>query len=109
MGCIGSFRLRALENAYLEIRGRVHSGHTGMSLTTDCEMAELDAAAVFPLHYSVFQGDIKKVAALCRSEDINKKDPHGQLAFISQWSPATLTSRRLLLQFYVLQVTRHFI
>jgi ankyrin repeat protein len=43
-------------------------------------MAEQDAAAVFPLHYSVFQGDIKKVAALCRSEDINKKDPHGNTA-----------------------------
>jgi hypothetical protein len=55
-------------------------------------MAEQDAAAVFPLHYSVFQGDIKKVAALCRSEDINKKDPHGQLAFKSQIVRNTLIS-----------------
>jgi hypothetical protein len=37
-------------------------------------MAEEDE---FPLHQSVFSGDLKQVSKLLRTEDVSKKDMHG--------------------------------
>ncbi|XP_065841392.1 ankyrin repeat domain-containing protein 13C-like [Oscarella lobularis] len=34
----------------------------------------------YPLHCSVFEGDIRKVSSYCRAEDVNAKDPQGNTA-----------------------------
>lgn len=41
-----------------------------------------DDSNPFALHESVFRGHVRKVSALLRTQDVEKKDKHGEFFFI---------------------------